>query len=271
MIGIFDSGFGGLAIFKEILKRLPAYEYVYLGDNARTPYGTRSPETVYQFTKEGIDFLFAQGCELIILACNTASAEALRKLQNEYLPERYPGKRRVLGVIVPVLEEVIEHTKNRRVGVIATEGTVQSGTFPREMKIRDASIHIFQNAAPLLVPFVEAEEHRSPAARLMLRKYLMPLKRKGIDTLILGCTHYEYLASEVRRIMGKKVRVITEGPIVARKLAAYLDRHPEMVARLKKRRRITFFSTDRSSRFDRLGTLFFGKSVRTRRAVLGDL
>ena len=259
-VGVFDSGFGGLAILKEIQKKLPQYNYVYLGDTARTPYGTRSRETVYEFTKQAVDFLFAHNCGLIIFACNTASAEALRKIQKEYLPKHYPGKR-VLGVIVPALEEAERHTKNHRIGVIATEGTVASNAFVSEFKKRDPQARIFQQACPLLVPLVEAGEHKTPVAKLIHRKYLDAFHNKNIDTLILGCTHYGHLEKEISTMMGKRVKVISEGPVVAEKLKEYLVQHQEIESTLARNKKTIFYSTDLGDRFKKLGKLFFGRSV----------
>ena len=266
-IGVFDSGFGGLAILKEIVKALPKNHYVYLGDNARSPYGARSMETVYRFSTQAVDFLFAHDCELIIFACNTASADALRKIQQEYLPKKYPGKH-TLGVIVPALEEAVERTKNNRIGVLATEGSVASGAFPRELHKMNSEIKTFQQAAPLLVPLIEAGEHRSKAAQLILQSYLVPLLRKNIDTLILGCTHYGHLEHKIKRMVGKRVEVISEGSVVARKLADYLKRHPEIESRLSHRPKVDFYSTDLSERFQKLGALFFGKPIRVQKIEL---
>jgi len=264
MIGVFDSGFGGLAIFKHILREMPEYNYVYLGDTARTPYGSRSQETILRFTKEAVDFLLGEGCELIIIACNTASAEALRTIQQEYLHTTYPSHKRVLGVIIPTLEEVASLAPRGRVGVLATEGSVMSGTFLREFKKLAPHAKLFQQAAPLLVPLIEAGEHRSPAARLILESYIAPLLDKKIDTLILGCTHYEHIERMAKRIVGKNVRVVSEGKIVARKLKEYLQRHPEIEAMLIKKGATTFCSTDSIKRFERLSRIFLGRRVTPR-------
>ncbi len=266
-IGVFDSGFGGLAILKEVVKQLPDYHYVYLGDNARSPYGSRSMETVYKFSTQAVDFLFAHDCELIIFACNTASADALRRIQQTYLPKKYPSKR-ILGVVVPALEEALERTRNNRVGVLATEGSVASGAFSRELHKMNSKIKTFQQPAPLLVPLIEAGEHRSRAAQLILKNYLAPLLRKNIDTLILGCTHYGHLERQIKCLMGKRVQVVSEGSVVARKLADYLERHQEIESKLFRRPRIDFYSTDLSERFQRLGAVFFGKPIRTQKVEL---
>ena len=209
-VGIFDSGFGGLDITKEIVKVLPEYNYVYLGDTARAPYGSRSQELIYKFTAQAVDFLFKQNCRLIILACNTASSEALRKIQQEYLPKYYPEKK-VLGVIIPTVEAAISLTKNNRIGVIATQGTVNSRAFEREFKKLNPNISVFQKSCPLLVPIVETGEHNSEIANIALKNYLNPLIKQDIDTLILGCTHYGLLKDKIRAIIGKNINLITEG------------------------------------------------------------
>ena len=268
-IGVFDSGFGGLSVLKEIVKALPEYDYVYLGDNARAPYGSRSKEVVYEFTKQAVDFLFTHGCDLVVLACNTASAEALRKIQREYLPKKYGPHKRVLGVIVPAIEETVVRTTNGRVGVIATQGTVRSGAFSRELNKASPGIQVFEEACPLLAPLVEAGEHRSKTADLMLARYLTPLLRKHIDTLVLGCTHYGHLEGKIRKIVGKNIAIISEGKIVAKKLQQYLVRHSELEGALARRSKLKFYSTDIGERFDDLGTIFFGAPVVSKKAKLG--
>ncbi|HEX8591660.1 MAG TPA: glutamate racemase [Candidatus Paceibacterota bacterium] len=267
-VGVFDSGFGGIAILKEIEKCLPSYRYIYLGDTARTPYGTRSMEVVHQFTLEGIDFLFRQGCELVIVACNTASADALRKIQRKYLPNNYPD-RRVLGVVVPLVEEALAVTQNGRVGVLATEGTVRSNKYPRELEKLSGGACVFQQAAPLLVPLVEEGEHHTKAAELILRKYLAPLRAKRIDTLLLACTHYGHLESQVKKEMGKKVNVVPAGKVVARKLKEYLLRHPEIESRLSHSKSVTFYTTDLTEKFRRVGAKLYGHPITPKKAVLG--
>ncbi|MDO8664506.1 MAG: glutamate racemase [Candidatus Liptonbacteria bacterium] len=266
-IGVFDSGFGGLIVLRGIVKKLPRYNYIYLGDTARNPYGTRSKETVYKFTKEAIDFLFKKNCELIILACNTASGDALRKIQREYLIKKYPN-RKILGVLIPASEEAARITKNKRIGVIATEGTVQSDSFMREANKLNPKIKLFQKACPLLVPIVETGEQNSKAAELILENYLRPLKKRGIDTLILGCTHYGIFGNKIRKIMGKKILIVSEERIVPEKLRTYLKKHKEIEKKLAKNRRIEFYSTDLTDKFKILGSKFFGKSIRVQKAVL---
>jgi len=242
-----------------IVKTLPQYDYIYLGDTARTPYGTRSSETVFNFTRQAVEFLFKNGCWLIILACNTASSEALRRIQQEYLARHYP-KRRVLGVIIPAAEEAAKISK-KCVGVVATEGSVKSGTFVKELKKIKPELKIFQQACPLLVPIVEAGEENSPAAELILKNYLFPLIKKRIDTLILGCTHYGVLEQKIKKMVGKKVEVVNEGKIVAEKLKDYLARHPEIKQKLGKNSKIKFYTTDLTDKFRMLGSKFFGKKI----------
>lgn len=258
-IGVFDSGFGGLQILKYIVKALPQYNYIYVGDMARTPYGTRSPELVYRFTKQAVDFLFKQKCWLIVLACNTASAEALRKIQREYLSRYYPN-RRVLGVIIPAAEEAVKYAK-ARVGVIATEGSVASGTFIKEIKKLNPKIKVFQKACPLLVPIVEAGQEKGKAAEIILKNYIWPLIKKNIDTLILGCTHYGVLENQIKKIVGKRIKIIDEGEIVAKKLKDYLKKHPEIGAKISKNNKREFYTTDLTDKFKNLGSKFFGKKL----------
>jgi glutamate racemase len=266
-IGVFDSGFGWINILRGIVKELPDYDYVYLGDTARCPYGSRSQEIVYEFTKQAVDFLFSKNCELIIIACNTVSSGALRKIQQEYLPEKYPGKK-VLGVLVPGAEEAVLKTKNKRVGVIATEGTVSSGSFERELNKLDKKIKVFQKACSLLVPIVEAGEQDSRATDLTLKRYLEPLKKIGIDTLILGCTHYGILESKIKKIVGSKITVISEAKVVAKKLKNYLERHSEIETKLTKNKEVLFYTTDLTGRFTQLGGKFFGRKIIAEKVVL---
>jgi glutamate racemase len=266
-IGIFDSGFGGLTTMKEIIRSLPKYDYIYLGDTARMPYGDRSRETVYEFSKQAVDFLFEKNCELIVFACNTVSSDALRKIQKEYLSKKYPDKK-VLGVIVPVCELAILDTKNGRIGIIATNGTVSSGAFPRELLKIEKSLKIFQKACPLLVPLIENGEHESEILDGILKKYLRDLLNKRIDTLILGCTHYRILEHQIKEIVGDKIKVVAESKIVAQKLKDYLNRHPEIERKLGQNHKRTFYSTDLNKNFQVLGSKFFGQKIKAQKAEL---
>ncbi|MBM4285953.1 MAG: glutamate racemase [Deltaproteobacteria bacterium] len=260
MIGVFDSGFGGLVVLREFLRRLPRYDYLYLGDNARIPYGTRSDRVVMRFTQQAVDYLFRQGCRLIILACHTASAKALRALQQEYLPEHYP-ERRVLGVVIPTVEEALARSPQKRLGVIATEGTVASRSFEIELKKLDAGVQVFQQACPLLVPLIEAGEQDWEGTAMILRRYLAPLQEARVDTLILGCTHYSILKEQIAAIMAYEPRLICSGEVTALKLVDYLTRHPEMETRLSRGGRRRFLSTDLTPRFQQLASLFMGQPV----------
>lgn len=262
-IGIFDSGFGGLHVTRYITQALPDYEYVYLGDSARAPYGDRSQRTIYAYTKQAVDFLFAKNCGIVIIACNTASSDALRTIQQEY-----GAKKKVLGVLIPAAEEAVERTKNRRVGVIATTGTVASEKFVRELEKLDPSVRVFQNACPLLVPLVEAGEQNSPEMDTLLKRYLAPLLRKHIDTLILGCTHYGILERKIRKIIGPDIVIVSEARVVPRKLKRYLKKHREIEETLRKKPGAHFYSTDRTDNFRTLGSKFFGRPIRVEKAVL---
>jgi len=262
-IGVFDSGFGGLHVLRSIAATLPEYDYVYLGDTARAPYGDRPQETIYAYTKQAVDFLFSRNCSIVILACNTASSEALRKIQDEY-----GAKKKVLGVLIPAAEEAMRKSKNRRIGVIATTGTVASKKFVRELEKLEPSVRAFQKACPLLVPLVEAGEQNSPETDTILERYLRPLLRTKIDTLILGCTHYGILERNIRAIVGPNVAIISEARVVPDKLRNYLERHPEIEETLGTRSTIRFYSTDRTDNFRILGSALFGRPIRVEKAVL---
>jgi len=268
-MGVFDSGFGGLEVLREVIKKLPQYDYVYLGDTARAPYGNRSQEKVYEFTRQAVSFLLKQNSPLVILACNTASSEALRRIQKEYLPEHFP-ERRVLGVVIPAAEAAVELTENNRIGVMATEGTVASGAFKRELKKLKPEAEVFQKACPLLVPIIEAGEEDSKIAELALKNYLIPLLEKNIDTLILGCTHYGLLRDKIQEIAGKDVSIVSEGNIVAEKTGDYLKRHPEIESLLNQNSRIDFLTTDLSGKFSTLGSKFFGRFIKSKKIVLPE-
>ena len=271
MIGVFDSGFGGLSVLKVVVRELPQYRYLYLGDTARTPYGPRSRDEVYQFTLQAVSFLFLKECELIILACNTASAEALRKIQQEYLPIHFPN-RRVLGVIVPATEEAVLLTKNNRIGVLATEGTVRAGSFTRELQKLNPNMLVFELACPKLVELVEAGDTSSPETREVVREYMEEILKQDIDTLILGCTHYEHLLSDVNAVIGERnITVISEAEVIARKLGEYLKRHPEIEGRIERAKDRMFYTTDTTNKFEKLGSIFFGQAIVPERIRLDEL
>jgi len=263
-IGVFDSGYGGLTVLKEIVKQLPEYDYIYLGDNARAPYGTRSFETVYEYTLECVQQLFSMGCELVILACNTASAKALRNIQQKDLPRIAPNKR-VLGVIRPTTEVVGRYSKTGHVGVLGTTGTVTSNSYPIEIEKLYPNITVHQEACPMWVPLVENNEMETAGADYFIQKNLYSLlsKDKNIDTIILGCTHYPLLISQIKKLLPSEITLLSQGKIVADSLVDYLKRHPEMEEQCSKGGNIKFFTTDSTENFDKAATLFFGKEVKS--------
>ncbi|MDD4900962.1 MAG: glutamate racemase [Patescibacteria group bacterium] len=260
MIGVFDSGFGGLTVLKEFLRVLPSYDYTYLGDNARAPYGDKSDEAIYQYTRAAVDFLFKAGCELVIIACHTASAKALRRIQQEFLLKNHQGKR-VLGVVVPMVEEAVQLSRGHRLGIIGTNATIDSGVYKKEVEKLRGDLEIFHQACPLLVPMVEAGWLDKPETKMILKKYLRPLKVKEIDTLILGCTHYPLLIKDISRIMGKNVKIVNPAEAAAEKLADYLKRHKEIEKKLMKNGKVIFYTTDNPAKFKELGQRFLGKNI----------
>jgi len=271
MIGVFDSGFGGLTVLKEFIDKnspLSQYDYIYLGDNARAPYGDKSPEVIYKYTQEAVDFLFSQGCRLIIIACNTASANALRKIQQEFLPNKYPAKR-VLGVVIPAVEAVMEELEksanlkkeNNKIGVIGTRHTIGSKAYEKEFKKRDYKLIIYSLACPLLVPLIEEGLIKKVAARMILKSYLRKLKEKKIKILILGCTHYSVLFEPIKKIMGKNVKVINSPQAVARKLIDYLARKPEIAKKISRRKKRKYYTTDNVDQFKHIGEKFLKEKI----------
>jgi len=258
MIGVFDSGFGGLTVLKEFLRVLPQYDYMYYGDNARAPYGNRSHEVVKAFTEEAIKYLFDKGCSLIIIACNTASSQVLRELQQEYLHAPNVKDRKILGVIRPLAQEAERITKTKHIGVVGTRGTIEAKSYETELMHINPAIHVHGRACPLLVPLVEEGWSKKPEGRKILKKYLLPLKSENIDTLILGCTHYPFMLNEFRRIMGKKVQVPNPGEIIAQSLKDYLKRHPEIETLLTQKGERHFLTTDNPDRFAKVGGEFMG-------------
>ena len=271
MIGVFDSGFGGLTILRSLVSVMPEYDYLYLGDNARVPYGTRSQRMVYEFTRQAVEYLFDQGCPLIIIACNTASARALRKIQQEFLPGSYPN-RRVLGVIRPSAEEMVERGV-RTVGILATEGVVASQIYVEEIHSLAPDIRVYQQACPLLVPLIEAGEDKWEGTDMIIAKYLRELfdQDNGIDTILLACTHYPILHEQFVRQVGSRGAVLDQGPIVARKLKDYLTRHRDVAERITAGKKRYFLTTDTSERFDRLARVFYGESIHSQLVSLDSL
>ena len=261
MIGVFDSGLGGLTVLRAFLKRLPQYDYLYLGDSARAPYGNKSLEVIYEYTRQAVEFLFGRGCCLIILACNTASAKALRKIQQEWLTLHYPD-RRVLGVVIPLAEVGVHVTRYGRIGVIGTRATIETKVYQQELDKLRSDLKVYGLACPLLVPLVEEGWVGRPETNRVLKKYLRHLKDRTVDTLILGCTHYPFLQKDIERIMGKTCEVLNGPEIVAEKLEDYLHRHPEIEGRVTRKGRVTYFTTDDPERFKRFGEKFLGQRLR---------
>lgn len=261
-IGVFDSGYGGLTILEQIRQVLPAYDYLYLGDNARTPYGNRSFEIVYDFTLQAVRKLFGMGCHLVVLACNTASAKALRSIQMNDLPALDAG-RRVLGVIRPTVECIGSMTKTRHVGVLATAGTVLSNSYPLEVHKLFPDIAVVEQACPMWVPLVENGEANSPGADYFVQKYVSALLSKdaNIDTIILGCTHYPLLLPKIRQHVPENIRIVSQGEYVARSLKDYLCRHPEMDARCTKGGTCRFFTTESEDKFMDSAAIFLNEKV----------
>jgi glutamate racemase len=264
-IGIFDSGYGGLTVFRSIAEKLPGYDYIYLGDTARAPYGNRSFHTIHQYTWECVQWLFKQGCPLIILACNTASAKALRTIQQQDLPNLDPSKR-VLGVIRPTAEVIGNYTKTNQIGVLGTKGTVQSGSYVIEIAHFFPDIKVYQQACPLWVPLIENGEYDKPGADYFVQKYLDQLLSQSpdIDTLLLGCTHYPLLIKKIRQYLPEHIKIVSQGEIVADSLADYLDRHPEMENNISTTGAQHFFTTtDDTADFDHYARLFFPAPVKS--------
>lgn len=261
-IGVFDSGYGGLTVFREIVKELPQYNYIYLGDNARVPYGSRSFETVYQYTWQCVQALFDLGCPLVILACNTASAKALRTIQVENLPP-YKGSKKVLGVIRPTTERIGEFTKSRHVGILATAGTVKSNSYRIEIERFFPDIQVFQEACPIWVSLVENNETDSEGASYFVKKHIDQLLAKSpqIDTIVLGCTHYPLLYPLIRKFTPPSITILQQGELVAKSLKEYLARHEDLETELTKESNISFYTTDNAQAFNEKGGLFFGQEV----------
>ena len=266
-IGVFDSGYGGLTILRDIVREMPRYDYVYLGDNARTPYGTRSFDVVYQYTREAVAKLFDMGCRLVILACNTASAKALRTIQQQDLP-RMDASRRVLGVIRPSVEAVAGYTRNGHVGVLATKGTVSSESYLLEIaKIHSGKeLTVTQVACPMWVPLVENNEIDTPGAAFFVRRHVDELMAADplIDTVILACTHYPLLRRVIDRYVPPGVRVMQQGEIVAESLKDYLRRHPEMEGSLSRGGEVRYYTTEKEGMFDRMAAMFMQADVVSR-------
>lgn len=262
-IGIFDSGYGGLTILEKIRNKMPEYDYIYLGDNARTPYGTRSFDVVYKYTLECVTKLFEMGCQLVVLACNTASAKALRSIQQLDLP-RIDPERRVLGVIRPTVEAVGELTHTKHIGLLATSGTVQSNSYPLEIAKLHDNIVVSSEACPMWVPLIENNEHNSTGADYFIQKNIFQLLASDaeIDTIMLGCTHYPLLENKIKSLIPSNITIISQGDIVATSLVNYLQRHPEMDNRCTKNKTIRYLTTESVSKFRSSASIFLNEDIR---------
>lgn len=261
-IGIFDSGLGGLIIAEACRKHMPEYDFVYLGDTKRVPYGNRSEEAIYQYLSQGVEWLFRRGCAVVIVACNTASAHALRRIQQELLPEKYP-RRRVLGVIVPTVEAIAAGSK---VGLLATASTVLSGAYEREFAKRNDKIRVVAQAAPLLVPIIETNSLQF--ATQIVQAYIRPLLRRKVDVIVLGCTHYALLKHMIRKQVGRKIQVVSQDELIPAKLEEYLKRHTGLDRKLTKSGSFELFVTDISDAFVNLAALVCGKPVALQKTAI---
>jgi glutamate racemase len=271
-IGIFDSGIGGLTVFKSIAAAMPDYDYIYLGDNSRAPYGNRSFNTIHQYTWECVQWLFAQGCPLIILACNTASAKALRTIQQKDMQALDPAKR-VLGVIRPTAEVVGNYSKTGEIGVLGTNGTVQSGSYLLEIEKFFPQLKVYQQACPLWVPLIESGEYEKPGADYFVKDYLDSIMAQSanIDTLLLACTHYPLIQDKIKAYLPQGIQVLAQGDIVADSLVEYLKRHPDMEKKLSKGQTKLFYTTDDTHEFDRHASRFFSAPVTSSHVSVSQL
>ncbi|NRF39774.1 glutamate racemase [Pedobacter foliorum] len=268
-IGVFDSGYGGLTVFKSIAEKLPQYNYIYFGDNARSPYGDHSFDTVYQYTLECVEWLFAQGCQLVILACNTASAKALRSIQQKVLPVKYPNNR-VLGVIRPTAEVVGGFTSSKTIGVMGTRGTVNSESYLIEINKFFPEVKVLQQSCPMWVPLVENNEHLDPGADYFVEKYINELldKDNNIDCILLACTHYPLLIPKIKEMLPENVSLLGQGDIVANSLVQYLKNHPEIASKVGVEGKKSFFTSGDAEVFNTHASIFFGADVVSERISL---
>jgi glutamate racemase len=268
-IGVFDSGYGGLTVLKEIINKLPQYDYIYLGDNARAPYGNRSFDTVYRYTLECVKWFFGQGCHLVILACNTASAKALRTIQQNDLP-KIDKEKRVLGVIRPTAEVIGTFSELKHIGILATNGTVASNSYALEIQKFYPGIKVYQQACPMWVPLVENNEYDNHGTDFFVKKYIQQLlsQDEAIDTVLLACTHYPLLLDKIKEYSPADMKILTQGEIVAESLKDYLLRHPEIEMKCSKNRNRVFYTTDSTEDFDSHASIFFGEPVQSRNLSL---
>ncbi len=272
-IGVFDSGYGGLTILSEIRKLLPQYDYLYLGDNARAPYGSRSFELIQEFTLEAVRYLFDQGCPLVILACNTASAKALRQIQQKFLPFSEDPTRRVLGVIRPTAEVIGQMTETKDVGVLATSGTVSSHAYQVEVKKLFPDIQIYEEACPMWVPLVECGEAESDGADFFIKKDLERLQAHSpsIDTIVLACTHYPILYPKIKQYLKQDIKLISQGSLVAKSLSDYLERHREMEQRLSRGASCHYLTTESPQKFEEFASVFTQEDVKAEHIKIDNL
>lgn len=263
-LGVFDSGYGGLTVLREIVNKLPQYDYIYLGDNARAPYGTRSFETVYRYTLQCVKWFFSQNCPLVILACNTASAKALRSIQQNDLPKIDPQKR-VLGVIRPTTEIIGKFSDSKHIGILATPGTVASDSYGIEIRKFFPGVSVFQQACPMWVPLVENDEYESHGADFFIKKCIIQLLDQSptIDTILLACTHYPLLHDKIREYTPADIKIISQGEMVADSLADYLQRKPGIETQLSRGGTKKFYTTDSTLEFDRHATNFYGEALKS--------
>jgi len=270
-IGVFDSGYGGLTILEQIRKQLPKYDYLYLGDNARSPYGTRSFKVVYEFTLQAVQWLFRQGCRLVILACNTASAKALRTIQQKDLPFIGP-ERRVLGVIRPTVENINKITGSFHVGILGTQGTITSNSYPLEIEKLFPDIVVEGEACPMWVPLVENNEYDKPGADYFIKQHIDNILKKDsrIDTLILACTHYPLLEKKIRKYLPEGIKLVSQGQLVAESLVDYLRRHPEIESECSKNGTCHFYTTESEEKFASMASLFLKGRIEAERVNLED-
>jgi glutamate racemase len=268
-IGVFDSGYGGLTVLKEIANKLPKYDYIYLGDNARAPYGNRSFHSVYRYTLECVKWFFDQGCHLVILACNTASAKALRTIQQNDLP-KIDKEKRVLGVIRPTTEIIGNFSESKHVGILATAGTIASNSYVLEIEKFYPAIKVYQQACPMWVPLVENNEYDNHGTDFFIKKYIQQLlsQNEAIDTILLACTHYPILLEKIKEYSPADMKILTQGEIVAESLRGYLLRHPEIEAKCSKNGTKAFFTTDSTEDFDSHASIFFNEMVQSKHVDL---
>lgn len=268
-IGVFDSGFGGLTVLRSMVDLLPNYPFIYFGDNARAPYGNKSFDLIYEYTLEGVNFLFDKGCELVVLACNTASAKALRTIQQKDLPRIAPSKR-VLGVIRPSTEEIASFTRSGFVGILGTEGTVKSESYLLELAKISPNLQVFQHACPLWVPLIEERQYDTVAGKMIIASDIDLLfkQNKNIDTILLACTHYPIIKSIIHEAVEQRASIIEQGPLVALKLKDYLTRHPEMASRLGNEQPVEFYTTEREDYFNQHASEIYGSIIKSQQIQL---